>query len=63
MTIDDQIKCIKQELSFRRTMYPRWIHSEKMKQSKAEHELAALAAVLETLIRVGAAESEQRGLF
>lgn len=32
--------------------YPRWIASEKMSQQKADHEIAAMQAVLETLLGV-----------
>ena len=49
MTIDEQIACVKRELAMRRNVYPKWVQSEKMTQAKAESEINAMAAVLETL--------------
>lgn len=47
--IEKQIACIKRELGMRSRVYPRRIALEKMTQEKADEELAAMRAVLETL--------------
>ena len=44
-----QIACIQREIGFRERMYPRWVAANKLKQEKADYELAAMRAVLETL--------------
>ena len=44
-----QIACIEREIGFRGRVYPRWVASGKMKQEKADYEIAAMRAVLETL--------------
>ena len=49
MDISEQIKCIKREIGMRKRVYPRWVENGNMTKEKAEHELAAMSAVLETL--------------
>ena len=49
MDISEQIKCVKREIGMRKRVYPRWVENGNMTQEKAEHELAAMSAVLETL--------------
>ena len=51
MGIDEQIACVKRELAMRRSAYPRWVANGKMTQTKADHEIAAMEAVLVTLAR------------
>ncbi len=50
LTLDDQIACVKREIGMREFVYPRRVADGKMKQDKADHELAAMKAVLATLI-------------
>lgn len=60
-TIDDQIRCVKREISQRGHVYPRLVSVGKMKQTDAEREIGTMSAVLATLQRV---RDEQRpGLF
>jgi hypothetical protein len=44
-----QIACVEREISFRERVYARWVAAGKMKQDKADYEIAAMRAVLETL--------------
>ncbi len=48
----EQIACVRREIAMRERVYPRWVAAEKMKQAKADEELATMRAVLETIIRV-----------
>lgn len=52
VSIDDQIKAVKREISMREHVYARRVMNGTMTQSKADHEMAAMRAVLETLERV-----------
>lgn len=52
MTLPDQIACARRELAMRRSAYPGWVRSGKMTQAKADHELACMAAIIDTLERV-----------
>ncbi len=61
MTLDDQIACIRRELSMRQRVYPRWVDDGRMTQAKADHEVNTMMAVLATLERL---QQQQRpGLF
>lgn len=47
--LTDQIACVKREIAMRERVYPRWVAAGKMKQEKADAEIAAMRAVLATL--------------
>lgn len=47
--ISAQIACVERGLGYRSRCYPRWVQEGRMKQDKADAELAAMRAVLETL--------------
>lgn len=49
VTLMDQIKCVEREIAMRERVYPRQVQTGKMKQQAADHELAAMKAVLTTL--------------
>jgi hypothetical protein len=49
ITLDEQIICVKREIGMRQRVYPRWVASGKMKQDKADYEIATMEAVLKTL--------------
>lgn len=49
VTLAAQIECVEREISMRRKVYPRFVAMKKMSQAKADAELAAMQAVLETL--------------
>lgn len=48
--IDDQIACVKRELSMRKAFYPTNVARGKMTQGTAEQELGRMSAVLNTLV-------------
>lgn len=49
LTLADQVACVEREIRMRQKVYPRWIGQGKMTQDKADHEIACMRAVLETL--------------
>lgn len=49
ITIEDMVEAAERELAMRRGVYPRWVASGKLKQEKADHELTAMAAIVEHL--------------
>jgi len=52
ITIEDQIKAVEREIGMRRRVYPNWVASKRMSQEKADKEITAMEAVLETLKKV-----------
>lgn len=51
MDIAEQVECVERELRMRRQAYPRWVANGKMSQKKMDYEIAAMEAVLRTLLR------------
>lgn len=49
ITIDEQIACVRREISMRERVYPRWVESGRLTQQKADAETNAMRAVLATL--------------
>lgn len=47
--LTEQITAVEREIAMRKRVYPRWIESERMTQSKADHEIECMEAVLRTL--------------
>ena len=62
VSLPEQIKCVEREIAMRRRVYPRWVADKRMTQAKADHELAAMEAVLETLKAALAIERPELGL-
>jgi hypothetical protein len=54
-SLADQIRCAERELRKRRQVYPRFVADQRMTQAQAEHEIATMAAILETLRELFAA--------
>jgi hypothetical protein len=50
VSLADQIACVKRELAMRDRAYPKFIAAGRMTQQKADSEIAAMRAVLETLL-------------
>lgn len=46
----DQIACVRREIAMRERVYPKWVNAGRMKAEAAEREIAAMRAVLETLL-------------
>jgi hypothetical protein len=49
ISLADQIRCVRREIAMREAVYPRRVSIKKMKQETADHELAAMRAVLATI--------------
>jgi hypothetical protein len=62
ISVDMQIACVERELALRRRVYPRWVKTGKFNQVRADFEIDAMAAVLETLKSLRP-EIKQRVLF
>lgn len=54
--LSDQIACAEREIAKRRQVYPRLVATRKMTEGKAQHEIACMEAVLETLKNCGQQE-------
>jgi hypothetical protein len=59
ITLEEQIAEARRELALRRKCYPQWVKSGKLDMEQAYHQLAAMEAILRTLMRL---EAEQRQL-
>jgi hypothetical protein len=44
-----QIAAAEREVKQRERVYPRWVSDGRMTQAKADHEIAAMKAIVETL--------------
>lgn len=55
ITLDQQIASVRRELAMRHRVYPKWVAAGRMKQDAADHELAAMQAVHDTLTGLTAA--------
>lgn len=51
-SIEEQIACIERELALRQLVYPKRVALAKMSQTKADHEIGCMRAVLDTLKRI-----------
>lgn len=49
VSLDEQIACLEREIRVREACYPKWVAEKRMLQKKADHELAAMRAVLTTV--------------
>jgi len=52
ITLAEQLTAARRELAMRQRVYPNWVAVGKMKQEKADHELACMAAIVETIDKV-----------
>lgn len=50
--INAQIAAVYREISMRQRVYPRWVTAGNLTQATADHEIAVMHEVLETLKRV-----------
>jgi hypothetical protein len=51
-SIDDQISCIRREVSLRERNYPAWVESNRMSQTTADVEIERMKAALDTLVQI-----------
>lgn len=56
--MEEQIACVVREIGLRERVYAKWVDARKMSQHRADTELAAMRAVLETLRRVEKTEPQ-----
>lgn len=59
--IDDLLKCVERELGKRRSVYPRLVAQDKMRQGQADEEIAKMEQVRLVLERVGSLLRVVRG--
>lgn len=52
INIEQQIACARREIAMRKSTYPRWVFTKKMKPGVAEYEINAMQAVHDTLTAV-----------
>lgn len=48
-TLDLQLAAVRREIAMRKNVYPKWVKDGRMKQEKADSEIAAMQAVHDTL--------------
>ena len=56
ITAEDMLICAERELKMRHRVYPRWVEEGRISEGKATHELAAMAAIVDTLRPLAAKE-------
>ena len=59
MTLEQQIAAAARELAMRERVYPRFVAAKRMTQDKADHEIAAMRAIVETLRALAAGAGAQ----
>jgi hypothetical protein len=60
--LPEQIACVEREIALRHRVYPRRVADRKMTQALADKQIAAMSAVLETLLFVRALRQMGEGL-
>lgn len=63
ITLEQQIACIRRELALRQRNYPRWVADGRMKQAESDHQLAAMQAAHDTLMKLKEAEDAKGRLL
>jgi len=43
----DKIKCVKRELALRKSAYPKWVASGRMKKETADREIEVMEAIVQ----------------
>jgi hypothetical protein len=41
----DKLRCIEREIAMRKAVYPKWVASGRMKQDKADREIAVMESI------------------
>jgi len=47
--IEEQVRCAEREVEKRKRFYPKWVAEGRMPQLKADREIAAMEAIVQTL--------------
>lgn len=63
ITITDQLACAKRELKMRQRVYPQWVATGRLRQETADHEIACMAAIVQTLEGLAPPEPKQGALL
>ena len=63
ITLDEQIDCVRREIRMRNRVYPRWVEIGRITQAHADHQVAAMEAVLATLESLRPAQPQQGALL
>lgn len=63
MTLTDQLAAARRELGMRRRVYPRQVASGRMTQAAADHEIACMQAIVDTLAGLIGPEPKQSELL
>ena len=50
--LDEQIRCVEQEIAMRRRVYARRVSERRMSRAQADKQIGEMSAVLDTLIYV-----------
>ena len=45
----DKLRCVEREIAMRKAVYPKWVESGRMKQAKADHEIAVMEAIADDI--------------
>lgn len=61
--LSEQIDCVRREIGMRQSLYPKWVQAGRMTQARADHQIAAMEAVLTTLESLQPAEPQQGDLL
>jgi hypothetical protein len=62
ITLTEQLAEARRELALRRKLYPGWVEQGRLTHEAAYHQLACMAAIVETL-RTREGETRQGSLF
>lgn len=57
-TPTEKLACLQREINQRLRVYPRWVEAGRMKQAKADHEIACMRAIEADLQKQVLAEDE-----
>ena len=57
-TLQQQIQCVEREIAMRQRVYPNWVNANKLKQEKADYEIACMKNVLSSLKNLNRAIEE-----
>jgi len=59
----DKLKCAQRELALRRSVYPKRVKSGLQTQEKIDHEIAAMAAIVDDYTRLVTEETKTERLL
>jgi hypothetical protein len=60
--IEDQVDCLKRELTMRIQVYPKWVESGRYTEKRAKLELKRMKACLQTIVNLKAEIDRQMGV-